>query len=231
MPRKLSRTFGTAILLANVAMAGCHCCRSWCSPSCFSACPPMMASGPAPGCQCANDAQKMPFAAETPHSDTRMYAKMPNGEVVVLDGSAQSGKQPQKSPSGALIGKNATQPMPKGPAVIETTKGETPAFPRGAASVQRKAFADITAHSSFGHAPDYKWISGEVHQVNGEWRLRYASVDEVDAYGGAVTLVGAQQIMDLRDGQQFKLQGRLVPSSADAATFHIESVESISNHR
>jgi hypothetical protein len=105
-----------------------------------------------------------------------------------------------------------------------------PVFPRGEPTVPpRKSYSDITVHSSFGHAPDYSWVSGEVQQWRKDWCLRYAAVDEDDQHGGSVTLVGEEFLAKLKDGEHYKVQGRLVPAQSKIASpvFHIESLQPV----
>src|SRR5947209_7470472 len=50
---------------------------------------------------------------------------------------------------------------------------------------RRRSYVDLTAKPWFGHAPDYSWLSGEVTFSAGSgWKLRFASVDESNPYGG-----------------------------------------------
>ena len=42
------------------------------------------------------------------------------------------------------------------------------------------------------------------------WRLRYAGLDEVDLYGGTVTLTEDSPLTGLKDGQYVHIEGRLV---------------------
>jgi hypothetical protein len=100
-------------------------------------------------------------------------------------------------------------------------------FPRGAPVVSRKGYADITAHPSFGHAPDYTWISGEVMCWRKEWRLRYATVDEIDPYGGSLRLSGEHEFTKLKDGEHYKIEGHLIPDDGRGPGFQIESVEPV----
>ena len=79
-------------------------------------------------------------------------------------------------------------------------------------STPRRSFADITARPEFAHAPDYSWMVGQLQYVHGRkaWRLRYASVDEEERYGGSVTLEGCDHLMDqYRSGQLVRVQGKL----------------------
>jgi hypothetical protein len=112
---------------------------------------------------------------------------------------------------------------------LETAKFDRPAFPRGEPVPVRKSYSDITAHPSFSHAEDYTWISGEVQKWRHDWRLRYASVDEVDPYGGSVTLAGDEHFDQLKEGEHVKLQGHMVTSESKTAgpVFLIDAVMAV----
>jgi hypothetical protein len=121
-------------------------------------------------------------------------------------------------------------PPPPGVTPVDMMPGKSP-FPRGEPQPRRREATDITARGSFGHAGDYKWISGQAISYRGEWRLRYASVDEMDDFGGSLVLLGSSLQSDLRDGEQFKLTGFMVEHDARAGgpAFHVESVEPVSS--
>jgi hypothetical protein len=86
-----------------------------------------------------------------------------------------------------------------------------PALTRGEPTAQRKSFVDTTAQPFFGHAEDYSWLQGQVEysHVSKEWRLRYASVDENDCYGGTVTLIENEPLHKLNDGQHVRVLGHI----------------------
>jgi hypothetical protein len=99
------------------------------------------------------------------------------------------------------------------------------------APVRRRSFADITADSRFAHAENYGWLVGEVQysHVKKTWRLRYASVDEDDRYGGSVTLDGGTHTGELKEGQIVKIEGKLMdPESREVSpayqVFNISAV-------
>jgi hypothetical protein len=77
---------------------------------------------------------------------------------------------------------------------------------------KRRSFADITASPCYGHANDYSWLTGELQYVHARntWRLRYASVDEEDRYGGSVTLQDAGPMGSYKTGQKVRVDGRVV---------------------
>lgn len=62
---------------------------------------------------------------------------------------------------------------------------------------------------NFGHAEDYSWLRGQVEysRLSNGWRLRYATMDETDSYGGCVTLSGDSSLQRLQDGQYIQVQG------------------------
>jgi hypothetical protein len=82
-------------------------------------------------------------------------------------------------------------------------------------AVKQTAFEDGVAGSGrYGHAPDYTWVRGEVRHTRKGWHLRYASLDEIDAHGGSVTLADDPRLCDLKEGDIVQVKGRLQnPSS------------------
>lgn len=125
-----------------------------------------------------------------------------------------------------------SKPRADGPALTPPgAREQKPSFPRGEPAAPKRAVVDITAASSFGHAPDYTWLSGQVEYsrlANG-WRLRYASVDESDAHGGSVTLAGDNRLSQLKDGQHVRVRGHLQnPEDKELApAYHVDSFEVI----
>jgi hypothetical protein len=82
--------------------------------------------------------------------------------------------------------------------------------------VKRRGFSDITADPCFAHAPDYSWLAGELQYVADQhaWKVRYASVDEDDRYGGSMILVDCGPMTDYLDGQMIRVEGH--PLEADS---------------
>jgi hypothetical protein len=138
-------------------------------------------------------------------------------------------------PPSPVAQKTASEvPLPPGMSAEEQAPVETPSaraslFPRGEPQPQRRTATDITAHASFAHAEDYKWISGKAVSYRGEWRLRYASIDEVDLYGGSLVLLGGKLTSDLKDGEQYKLTGYVVANDTrvNGPAFCVESVDPV----
>ncbi|HEV8062933.1 MAG TPA: hypothetical protein VGP68_23840 [Gemmataceae bacterium] len=76
----------------------------------------------------------------------------------------------------------------------------------------------------YGHAQDYSWLCGEVQHTHKGWRLRYASVDETDTYGGSVTLTDDGSLSQLKEGDIFVVEGRLQdPDSHTSAPVYVVS--------
>jgi hypothetical protein len=83
------------------------------------------------------------------------------------------------------------------------------------------------------HAADYGWLSGEVEhsQLLRGWRLRYSRVDEEDAHGGSVLLVGnVHQFDDLQEGQEVRVTGHLLNADSHTAgsAYQVESLQVLS---
>jgi hypothetical protein len=114
------------------------------------------------------------------------------------------------------------------PAPIDELKA---LYARSDTASRRRSFVDITAAPCFGHAPDYCWLSGQVEysRILGTWRLRYASVDETDRFGGSVTLVENTHVSYLRDGEYVKVEGHLINPNAEGSSppYRIESFKVI----
>jgi hypothetical protein len=88
---------------------------------------------------------------------------------------------------------------------------------------------DLTAAPCFSHSPDYRCLTGQVEHARtaNEWRLRYASVDEEDRYGGRVILIEDQHVSYLSDGQYVRVRGHLASTDdgTGRASYRIESFE------
>jgi hypothetical protein len=106
-----------------------------------------------------------------------------------------------------------------------------PLFGAKEEGVPRRSFADVTANPGFGHAPDYSWLTGELQYVHvrNSWRVRYASVDEEDRYGGSVTLAETGSMGDHKDGQMVRVEGHLLdPESRDPSpTYRVRNIQQL----
>jgi hypothetical protein len=97
----------------------------------------------------------------------------------------------------------------------------------------RRSYPDITAKPEFTHAADYSALVGELHYspAKDQWRVRYASIDEEDRYGGSVTLQGGTvALKQMHTGMMVRVQGRLIdPESRDVSpTYSVRDIEPLS---
>ncbi len=97
--------------------------------------------------------------------------------------------------------------------------------------VKRRTFTDITANPAFGHAPDYSWLVGELQflHVRNVWKVRYASLEDEDRYGGSVTLVDAGTMTGFKDGQLVRVEGQMVNPDARGACppYRVRSIQPV----
>lgn len=112
--------------------------------------------------------------------------------------------------------------------------GSLAKFPRAERGPERKSFVDLSAARCFAHAPDYNWIFGQVEysNVSKEWRLRYASVEEEDRYGGRVSLIENHYVKELREGMYIHARGYVVNpenSSTSSTYFRIDWYRALEN--
>jgi hypothetical protein len=70
-------------------------------------------------------------------------------------------------------------------------------------------------------------VTGQVHQYRNTWRLRYAAIDQEDPYGGVVVLDGGAELSQLREGQNVRVSGILVPpeSRTGSAHYRVQAIE------
>jgi hypothetical protein len=99
------------------------------------------------------------------------------------------------------------------------------------AGASRRSFVDTTAHPCFAHAADYTSLCGQVQisRLSKGARLRFASVDEVDPYGGSVTLVEDVRLTNFKDGDYVRVTGRLLNPEVQsiAPPYQIDSIQPI----
>lgn len=77
----------------------------------------------------------------------------------------------------------------------------------------------------YGHGANFESVTGQVQAFRKTLRLRYASIEQEDPYGGAVVLEG--DTSKLRDGQHVRVQGTFVPPTDrnGSAKYRVVSVE------
>lgn len=100
--------------------------------------------------------------------------------------------------------------------------------------VPRRDFSDITARPGFRHNSDYTELVGEIQYLHTRecWRLRYASVDEEDRYGGSVTLVETGSMDRFKSGQLVRVIGLLVDADSrdPSPTYRVRSIKVLDLH-
>jgi hypothetical protein len=151
-------------------------------------------------------------------------ASVKAAEFVVTISETPVAPEVARSLQAAEAARSAALPASNSPA----------SFPRGEPAPGRKSYVDLSAAPCFAHAPDYNWIIGQVEysSVAKEWRLRYASVDETDRYGGRVSLIENYHAGLLREGMYVQVRGHLVnpDNNSNRPTFYrIESYRNVDN--
>lgn len=116
--------------------------------------------------------------------------------------------------------------------ILQTALDNSRPSPIGEASPVRRAFVDITALPGFSHTEDYGSLTGQLQHTHKGWRLRYASVDEDDPYGGSVTLTDESRLAGLKDGEMVRVHGRMLyPEDKQIAPpYGITSIQSLEKH-
>jgi len=97
--------------------------------------------------------------------------------------------------------------------------------------LHRRSYADIAAKACFSHAPDYTWVQGELVYLHSHncWRIRYASVDEDDKYGGGVNLVETGPMDNFKDGQCVRVQGHPADAENKESEYRVSSIQALPN--
>jgi len=84
-----------------------------------------------------------------------------------------------------------------------------------------------SVHIQFGHSANFDTVTGQVSSFRKTWRLRYASIEQEDRYGGTIVLEGGADLNQLKDGQHVRIRGTLVaPTERNAqATYRVQAIE------
>ena len=98
-------------------------------------------------------------------------------------------------------------------------------------AIHRRSYADITAKPCFAHAPDYSWVQGELVRLHSHncWRIRYASVDEEDKYGGGINLIETGPMDHFQDGQLVRIEGRPADPDNKESEYRVNSIHALPN--
>ena len=89
--------------------------------------------------------------------------------------------------------------------------------------------------SRMGHEADYSRITGYlyyVHADGGRWLLRYATLDQVDRYGGSVVLIPCMEMGNFREGDLVSVRGEVLNAartsrSLGGALYRTQMIEMI----
>lgn len=97
-------------------------------------------------------------------------------------------------------------------------------------SAPRRSFADITANPKYGHATDYSWLTGELQFVHARniWRVRYASVDEEEQYGGGLTIANPNALTGFKDGQLIHVEGQRTNPEGRDSQYYVRAIHTVS---
>jgi hypothetical protein len=83
----------------------------------------------------------------------------------------------------------------------------------------------------YGHSADYTRLTGELQyvEVRAVWRLRFASTEDEDRYGGSVSLLDIDGAESLKNGQKVLVEGRLVdPITSDPSpAYQVRRIQKI----
>jgi hypothetical protein len=158
-------------------------------------------------------AQPMP---QTPVMQAPAAAATP--AAAVLPPPVEPAPAPVSQVSATVPAKPEAEPAPA--AGYTLTGGEEK-------PIARRSYADITAKPGYGHAPDYSWVTGELQfvHVRSEWRVRYASVDEEDRYGGSLTLTEMGSMSSYSDGQMVRVTGRVIHADEREPLYRVGSIQ------
>jgi len=142
--------------------------------------------------------EKKTIPAEPSIKQTKLEIAVPSSPRIVPPSPAK------KDASLAVL---VDKPAPKKAAVASEAR---PAQP------EKQVTNPLAGATRTGHAADYTWLYGQLQYwpLHKTWRLRYAGLDQVDPYGGSVTLIADLRPTDLKDGQYVRVEGRLADPEA-----------------
>lgn len=142
-----------------------------------------------------------------------------NGEIEVGDDPTVK----QAKSSGAAPYK--VEYLPTAAEVVsQKVISETPPPPKTADGEQNVVLKNVAF--KYGRGANFESVTGQVQIFRKTVRLRYASIEQEDAYGGVVILEGSE-IGNLRDGQHVRVQGTFVaPADRNGnAKYRVHTVE------
>jgi hypothetical protein len=158
------------------------------------------------------------------HAASRGTATKPSSREQTRESSPPKSRfaselaQPARLPNSLLaesnegltaLARQVTQPMLEPPVLPTNCAISVP--PADAVVCYRPSALEVQPNPSYGHAPDYRWLTGELSfsPVRNAWRLRFADAEEDDAYGGSVTLIAPASPTTYHNGQRVRIEGEL----------------------
>ena len=121
---------------------------------------------------------------------------------------SQAQTKPQPNP---FVQQDVKQPKAE-KQVIRTTSSEQPA--RQTKPVVQQIPAELKAPApAFGHSSDYRWLLGVVQKINTPvalTKVRYARLDEQDAWGGSMVLSEDVRLDEFEDGDVIYIEGQIL---------------------
>ena len=172
-------------------------------------------------------------AAETSAPKPAMVSSLP----AASGGSNASGDRPMTE----VVPTVASSPVKEVETIPTVTKSaDSEMTPAGYAvpvtggreeAIHRRSYADITAKPCFAHSPDYSWVQGELVRLHSHncWRIRYASVDEEDKYGGGINLIETGPMDSFQDGQLVRIEGRPADPDNKESEYRVNSIHALPN--
>jgi len=201
------------------------------------------ATPPATGAKLSTEASIQPPAAFTRLPETRTPANIPSASPDVSEvrppADVAAIAKPQVAPAPRVVGELVQGPMIK-PLLVEPPKpppgpdGFAPApliappEPERSTAVAKPQASvvkplPVKPGERFGHAPDYKWVTGvlDYHQKGGFWTLRFADSGDDDPWGGKVRLLADDHLTGFASGDVVYVEGELLAprSAAESATY------------
>jgi hypothetical protein len=222
MPRP-RHLIGATTLLSAALLTGCQntpkndCCKKCdkCSPCLAAATPAVPAKPSVPAHATAKaipnaSTAQTPSAVQTPST----YDSMPpvSNERYIPPAKQQTVVAAKPAPE--VVAPPVAQPTPPASVSIPPASSSIPTATLKPVEEPpvRRSFPDITARPEFTHANDYSSLTGTLSFIpqKNQWRLRFASIDVEDRYGGSVTLDVGPQMKQYHDGQIVKVDGHIV---------------------
>lgn len=117
-----------------------------------------------------------------------------DGQVVAESPGVYQISQPEDAPAAPFYREPVT---------------ETPVAPE---PEQEPVIAE-TVDSNYGHSADYKRLVGRIQRVHvpgGEWKLRYAPLDQRDEWGGSMVLAPDVRLENFADDTVVYVEGEII---------------------